>query len=52
MENVQRIYDHAEQHRSELNLNIVGVGGDQGETETAKGETPEATTSANGEQAS
>ena len=28
MENVQRIYDHAEEHREELNLYIVGEGGD------------------------
>ena len=28
MENVQRIYEHAEQHRTELNLYIVGEGGD------------------------
>ena len=29
MENVQRIYDHAEQHRIELNLYIVGEGGER-----------------------
>ncbi len=31
MENVQRIYDHAEQHRIELNLYIVGEGGEEPE---------------------
>ena len=31
MENVQRIYEHAEEHRTELNLYIVGEGGDEPE---------------------
>jgi succinate dehydrogenase / fumarate reductase iron-sulfur subunit len=44
IENVQRIYDHAEEHRTELNLYIVGEGGDQDEKEPAMGETPEVTT--------
>src|SRR5215207_7475358 len=44
IENVQRIYDHAEQHRTELNLYIVGEGSDQGDKEPAMGETPDATT--------
>ena len=44
MENVRRIYDHAEQHRIELNLYIVGEGGEAEETEPAMGETPEVTT--------
>ena len=44
IENVQRIYDHAEQHGEELNLYIVGEGGDAEEKEPAMGETPEVTT--------
>jgi succinate dehydrogenase / fumarate reductase iron-sulfur subunit len=44
VENVQRIYDHAEEHRTELNLYIVGEGGEQDEKEPAMGETPEVTT--------
>ena len=44
IENVQRIYDHAEQHHEELNLYIVGEGGDAEEKEPAMGETPEVTT--------
>jgi succinate dehydrogenase / fumarate reductase, iron-sulfur subunit len=54
MENVRRIYEHAEQHRIELNLYIVGEGGEQeaedGQAhprvskEPAMGETPEVTT--------
>ena len=31
IENVQRIYEHAEEHRIELNLYIVGEGGDEPE---------------------
>jgi succinate dehydrogenase / fumarate reductase, iron-sulfur subunit len=38
IENVQRIYDHAEQHHEELNLYIVGEGGD--EKEPAMAEAP------------
>ncbi len=44
VENVQRIYEHAENHGIELNLYIVGEGGDQDEKEPAMGETPEVTT--------
>ena len=44
VENVQRIYDHAEVHHEELNLYIVGEGGDSDENEPAMGEVPEVTT--------
>jgi succinate dehydrogenase / fumarate reductase iron-sulfur subunit len=44
VENVQRIYEHAENHGVELNLYIVGEGADQDEKEPAMGETPEVTT--------
>jgi succinate dehydrogenase / fumarate reductase iron-sulfur subunit len=54
IENVRRIYEHAEEHRTELNLYIVGEGGEsEGEDgqahprvdkEPAMGETPEVTT--------
>ena len=37
MENVQRIYDHAEEHREELNLYIVGEGGDEDEKRAGDG---------------
>jgi succinate dehydrogenase / fumarate reductase, iron-sulfur subunit len=40
IENVQRIYDHAEQHHEELNLYIVGEGGEAEEKEPAMAETP------------
>ena len=41
IENVRRIYEHAEEHRIELNLYIVGEGGDADVKEPAMGETPE-----------
>jgi succinate dehydrogenase / fumarate reductase iron-sulfur subunit len=41
MENVKRIYDHAENHAEEINLYILGEGVDQDEKEPAMGETPE-----------
>ena len=44
VENVQRIYDHAEQHGVELNLYIVGEGGDRTRRSRPMGETPEVTT--------
>jgi succinate dehydrogenase / fumarate reductase iron-sulfur subunit len=44
VENVQRIYEHAEKDPIELNLYIVGEGGDHDEKEPAMGETPEVTT--------
>jgi succinate dehydrogenase / fumarate reductase iron-sulfur subunit len=44
VDNVQRIYAHAEQHGTELNLYIVGEGGDTDEKEPAMGEIPEVTT--------
>jgi hypothetical protein len=44
VENLERIYDHAEDHHVELNLYIVGEGGDQDEKEPAMAETPEVTT--------
>ena len=44
IENVRRIYDHAEDHHEELNLYIVGEGGESEEKEPAMGETPEVTT--------
>jgi succinate dehydrogenase / fumarate reductase iron-sulfur subunit len=48
VENVQRLYEHAEQHRLELNLYIVGEGSDTDEKEPAMGEQPEATTTPSG----
>jgi hypothetical protein len=42
VENVQRIFDHAEDHGIELNLYIVGE--DSDEKEPAMGEAPEVTT--------
>ncbi len=44
IENVRRIYEHAEEHRTELNLYIVGEGGEAEDKEPAMGETPEVTT--------
>jgi succinate dehydrogenase / fumarate reductase iron-sulfur subunit len=54
IENVQRIYDHAEQHHEELNLYIVGEAGEEEtadgqahpriDKEPAMGEAPEVTT--------
>jgi hypothetical protein len=41
MENVKRIYEHAENHAEEVNLYILGEGLDQEEKEPAMGETPE-----------
>jgi succinate dehydrogenase / fumarate reductase iron-sulfur subunit len=43
VENLKRIYEHAEQHSEEINLYILGEGGDDGEVETerAMGEVPE-----------
>jgi succinate dehydrogenase iron-sulfur subunit len=49
LENVRRIYDHAEKHHEEINLYILGEGGDEAgddaaprvEKESAMGETPE-----------
>jgi succinate dehydrogenase / fumarate reductase, iron-sulfur subunit len=46
MENVKRIYDHAENHAEEVNLYILGEDMDQDEKEPAMGETPEATAAA------
>jgi succinate dehydrogenase / fumarate reductase, iron-sulfur subunit len=47
MENVKRIYKHAENHAEEVNLYILGEGMDLDEKEPAMGEGPEATTAAN-----
>jgi succinate dehydrogenase / fumarate reductase iron-sulfur subunit len=44
MENVRRIYDHAENHHEEVNLYIIGEGDSEGEKEPAMGETPGSTT--------
>jgi succinate dehydrogenase / fumarate reductase, iron-sulfur subunit len=44
MENVRRIYDHAEQHHEEVNLYIIGEGDTEDSKEPAMGETPEVTT--------
>jgi succinate dehydrogenase / fumarate reductase iron-sulfur subunit len=44
MENVQRIYDHAEDHHEEINLYILGEGASEDQKEPAMGETPEPTT--------
>jgi succinate dehydrogenase / fumarate reductase iron-sulfur subunit len=41
MDNVKRIYEHAENHAEEVNLYILGEGLDQEEKEPAMGETPE-----------
>jgi succinate dehydrogenase / fumarate reductase iron-sulfur subunit len=48
MENVKRIYEHAENHAEEVNLYILGEEGDGGgkAKEPAMGETPDATTAA------
>ena len=45
MENVQRIYDHAEDHHEEINLYILGEAGEEEEVEKepAMGESHEAT---------
>ena len=44
VQNVERIYEHAENHGIELNLYIVGEGSESDEKEPAMGETPEVTT--------
>jgi len=44
MENVRRIYDHAEDHHEEVNLYILGEGENEDQKEPAMGETPEGTT--------
>jgi succinate dehydrogenase / fumarate reductase iron-sulfur subunit len=46
MENVKRIYEHAENHAEEVNLYILGEGMDHDEKEPAMGETPVGTTAA------
>src|SRR3954449_614107 len=45
-ENIRRIYDHAENHAEEINLYILGEGGEGGadDKEPAMGEAPEVTT--------
>jgi succinate dehydrogenase / fumarate reductase iron-sulfur subunit len=48
MENVKRIYEHAENHAEEVNLYIIGEGMDHDEKEPAMGEAPEVTTPADG----
>jgi succinate dehydrogenase / fumarate reductase iron-sulfur subunit len=42
MENIKRIYDHAEEHAQEVNLYIIGEGESEDEKEPAMGEQPEA----------
>jgi succinate dehydrogenase / fumarate reductase, iron-sulfur subunit len=44
MENIRRIYDHAEDHGQEVNLYILGEGESADEKEPAMGEQPEAET--------
>jgi succinate dehydrogenase / fumarate reductase, iron-sulfur subunit len=46
MENVKRIYEHAENHAEEVNLYILGEGVDLEEKEPATGEAPEVTAGA------
>jgi hypothetical protein len=43
MENVKRIYDHAEDHHEEINLYILGEAGEEEEVEKepAMGEQPQ-----------
>jgi succinate dehydrogenase / fumarate reductase iron-sulfur subunit len=52
MENIRRIYDHAEQHAQEVNLYILGEGESADEKEPAIGEPPEADTRAGTEEGS
>src|SRR3954469_14876663 len=46
IQNVRRIYEHAENHGEEINLYILGEGEDHDTKEPAMGEAPEATTAA------
>jgi succinate dehydrogenase / fumarate reductase, iron-sulfur subunit len=54
MQNIRRIYEHAEEHAEEVNLYIIGEGEPQDEKEPAMGEVPQAEpepTSAEGSEA-